>query len=777
MDKLTGLTTAQGVAKWKEYLDLQDFISADESAMRGTIDFETRSIVPLPEKGAWLYSKHPTTELLCLAYRLPGQKTKLWHTAHPTLGIRESPLPTDLFDFIVAGGLLEAHNAFFERCIWANVCVAKYGWPDVGDDQWRCSLAKASASNLPRSLESAAKALDLKVEKDMEGNAAMKRLCAPRKMTSSEVSSGRLVDARLVYPDDEFSTKTLVWREAESDIRANWAYCIKDVDVEHELSESLEDLSPYELHLWQIDQRMNLRGVRVDLDQAEAALEVSSQWKTKLNAELFDLTGIERGTLRKRVREWLEEYAQLELPDTKADTVDWFLKNVPMKGIAYRVLTILKEVNKTSTAKYSKMLKTADPEDSRIRDILLFQGASTGRWTGKGVQVHNFPSRNLIIKDQELAVGALKTRDAEWCALMYGDVMQLLSHSLRGAIVPTEGRKFMIADYAAIEARCVVWLADARSALQVFENNGDIYCDMASGIYGYEVTKKYHPDERMFGKQAILGLGYGMGFLTFFLTCRKYGIGFTVEQVQKIMGAENYVDYVGKIRKYLGLDITDADSEDPKKQKAAKLNARKAIRKLKDNRENPEDVLHELALMKHTVDVYRARYPEVKNMWTAQNAAAIRAVETGQVVECGKIKWEVQGRFLCCVLPSGRAIKYRDPEVKIEVNDWGSRTKGLRFMSAKEGSGHIIREATYGGKLVENITQALARDIMAHAMVNVDKHPLYDLIMTIHDEVVGEVDLNKGCEKEFEALMCDLPNWAKGCPVTAEAETAMRYKK
>ena len=305
-----------------------------------------------------------------------------------------------------------------------------------------------------------------------------------------------------------------------------------------------------------------------------------------------------------------------------------------MEPEAFRIIQIVREVNKTSTSKYAKMLMCA-AKDGRAHDILMYHGANTGRWSGKGIQVQNLPKGDLSNIDQ--AVEDILEADLEWIEMMWGEPMAALAGALRGALIPSEGRDFMVADYSAIEARCVLWLADAQDALQVFYSGGDIYCDMASTIYGYEVNKKTHKKERQFGKQAILGLGYGMGYLKFFLTCRGYKITFSKEDVLRIMGAEKYAQYLQKIKRSMCMVKGETYT---KKELAA---ARKIVRQLEEEREDPRAVIHELALMKYTVELYRRRYAAVKQMWEGPEEAAIKAVVERATKErpvvCGKVKW------------------------------------------------------------------------------------------------------------------------------------------
>jgi DNA polymerase len=287
---------------------------------------------------------------------------------------------------------------------------------------------------------------------------------------------------------------------------------------------------------------------------------MAAQAKHKANKELHGLTGIESATKRGEVRAWLADCELLEIPDTKAKTIEWYLEREEMTPRAKRVLEIVKEVNRTSTTKYNRMLENVD-YDNRVRELLLYCGAErTGRYAGRGIQIQNLPKGKWAFKgvNMDTACADVKTGDLEWCESIHGDVMNLLASCLRGSFIAPPGRDLMTADYAAIEARCVLWESGADAALEVFREGGDIYCDMASGIYGYKITKataqtinSTGATQRDFGKVAVLGLGYGMGFIKFLLTLRTYNIVLTREEVAKMLGAKRLAKYEAIVKRKL----------------------------------------------------------------------------------------------------------------------------------------------------------------------------------------------------------------------------------
>lgn len=756
-----------------------------------TIDFETKSILSVKNVGAYRYARHPSTRIMCISYALPWFRENeviQWHCAHPEIGIPESPreLLEPLFEWIRSGGLVEAHNSFFEECIWRYVAVRQLDWPKIADNKWRDSAAKAAALSLPRDLDGACIALNLPIQKDARGPALLRKYTLPKKLTKMERAL--------------FGADAIIWNEDIEGLLAFWEYNKQDVRAERRLSMSIPDLSPVELALWQITCKMNRRGVLIDVDLCRKALKLADEAKAKLNAELSELTGIEKGSQRQAVKDWLATEEGITLPDSRAATLEWYLERfdpdkTKLTPRCRRVLEIAREVNRTSPNKYKKMLEVVDP-DGRARDLLAYCGAErTGRWAGRGIQIHNLPKGNLpkgITMDE--ACADVKTGDFAHCFFKYGDVMNLIVSCLRGAIIAPGGKELIVADYSAIEARAVLWLAGAMSALKVFRRDpnsgkeGDIYLDMASAIFGRVITRETMrvitsdgKTERDFGKVAILGLGYGMGWIKFLLTLRDYKIYLTRKEVAAMMGRERLAKFEAIVRKKLFPTPDDfAGKRDAAKRfVSAQREAKLELRRLADAREDAKQILHELALCKYTVGVYRSRYEEVPAMWKAQEAAAIQAVRTNKPIKCGRVTWFMQGRFLKCRLPSGRCLHYCDPALRVVKTSWGEARYSIRFMGKDQKTKQWTRQGTYGGKLTENITQATARDILGFAMIGLDEDfpTPYELLITVHDETVCEADKGASVPEEFQAIMRKMPAAFDGCPITAEAKVYERYRK
>jgi DNA polymerase len=713
---------------------------------KATIDFESRSACSLRACGSWRYSLHPTTEVLCLAFRLPhwdAGRTGLWHPAFPHLGIPESPFDADLaelLDWIADGGLVEAHNAWFERGIWTNILVPRHGFEPIRHTQWRCSAAKAATHALPRNLEDATKALRLHIQKDMEGAKVMKKVMQPRKALKKERTAWAIQHAPCECCEGKGKFKVgrakafkceicagqgwlgdvppmpLLYHESAELFERLWQYCRVDVLAEEELSARIPDLDPQETQYFLLDQQINERGFELDPESVDAALELIDLECTELNAELKILTEgfVEKATQRERMMVWFESEG-LDLPNTQKATIDEILEDMDETTIASpaarRGLELVRTLGRSSTAKYSTMQSWICP-DNRVRGGLLFHGATTGRWSGKGVQPHNFTKGTIkdITKFPGDAWEVLKTRDRGFITAAYGDVMEALSDALRGVIVAAPGMQLYVADYAAIEARVVLWLADDQDALGIFLRHEDIYKDMAADIYNIPMSE-VSGDQRQHGKQAVLGCGYQMGWTKFQATCAKFGIIIDEEMAQRI------------------------------------------------------------------VQAYRAKYYRVVNMWRDQEDAALQALRSRRPVDCGYVTWEAAKDFLYCTLPSGRRLAYPFPEIRAKETPWGTPKASLTYVGVNSYTRKWTRQTSYGGMLVENITQAVARDLMACAMQRCEESGIYVPVLSVHDEMIAEAPIGTGDVKQFEKLMATCPDWAEGCPVEAEGWTGLRYRK
>jgi DNA polymerase len=505
------------------------------------------------------------------------------------------------------------------------------------------------------------------------------------------------------------SSKKDAWvvHEKQEDYDALYQYCIQDVLAERAIDKRLKDLNPKELSVWLYDQQINSHGIYIDRAAVMRALGHLENMQRMYQDSIGEITNYEvtKGTQVAQLRRWLETRGVLTDSLDKASVLE-LLKDPDLPEDVKDVLTIRKETGKSSTAKYHAMLD-ALCDDDRIRDYLMYHGASTGRWSGRIVQFHNIPKGS--IEDMDKAVAEIMTLTPEDYFNTYQRPMDQLSGCLRGMLCAPPGKDLIFADYSAIEARVVMWLAGEEDGLEVFRSGGDIYKVMASDVYKVPVDN-VTKDQRFMGKQAVLGLGYQMGANKFAATCESYGVSVPIEFAQTV------------------------------------------------------------------VEIYRSKFWRIKKQWYLQEESAIRAVRNpGTIIKSDKVDWLCVDGFLWCRLPSGRKLAYYDPKVDYVIK-FGSERPELTHMGMNSMTRQWERQHTYGGKLVENISQGVARDIMAEAMLKLDAQG-YQTVLTIHDEIVSEVKENFGSVDDFCAIMSATPEWATGLPVAAEGWRGKRYKK
>lgn len=662
--------------------------------MKITIDFETRSECDLRRAGAWEYSKHPTTEVLCMAWERTSGNVRSFYIGGDFTnefdGIDDRELNLFLAQLQRTPNL-EAHNAGFEFAIWHNVMVPRYNWPEVPLDRWYCSAAKAATCGLPRSLDGATSALGLSEVKDKAGHRLMLKLCKPRPHWKKHGTGNKY-----------FGTP--------EEFEALRQYCEQDVRAEVALSNALPELSTQERKIWCLDQTINRRGVHCDLPLIDAAIELAASEAQRGKAAIAKLTDetVTSPNQVAKLRDWINQDHSLSdpLPDLSAQTVKETLakEDLHPDSPTRKALELRQAHSKSSVKKFQAMRDRAG-EDSRIRETLLYHGAHTGRWTGMAIQPQNYvrPSLSRQVIEQVL-IPDIMTGDITSLELFADSVSDALANTLRSALCAAEGNRLIGADYSSIEARVLLWLAGDKRGLKLFEQGADIYKDMAATIYGVPV-EKVTKEQRDLGKRAVLGLGYQMAAPKFETTCEKQG----------------------------------------------------------------QPVTEELA--KRAVKAYRTKYVSVTKLWYAVQNAAINAVryDPQRIARC---TIATTSKWMRITLPSGRRLYYRKP--KLKPNQFGGVS--LNHMGVNSVTKKWESISTYGGKLVENIVQATARDIMAEAMIRCESKG-YPLVMSVHDELVAEVPEHFGSVDEFVELLTTKPRWAAGCPIAAEGWEGKRYRK
>lgn len=656
------------------------------------VDFETYSACELKDAGLDNYAKHPSTGVHCMAFAFDDGPVELWV---PTERMTASELA--IAKHIHGGGIVYAHNAAFELAIWNNT-KAMARFPKLKAAQVRCTMAMAYAMGLPGKLEHAAQALGIPQQKDMKGARVMMQLAKPK-------------------------SEHIFWSydDAPEKFKALYAYCRQDVEVERALHHRLLELSPQEQHLWTLDYLINQRGVLADLRHIDLAVSVVGASKRDLDARMLSVTGGVVGSCSEvqLLVKWIRSQGVAMPGVAKRAVLDALDGELPPQ--VRKALELRKEAAKTSTAKLVAMQERASP-DGRIRNLHQYHGAATGRWAGRGIQVHNLPRPRPTTKPKDIEEMFKLLGQPELLDMLYGPTMDAMADMVRGMIVPAPGKDFIACDFSAIEARVLAWLAGEQKVLDTFAAKEDIYKAAAGGIYGKpsdQITK----DERQIGKVAVLALGYGGGKGAFQAMANGYGVKVSDDQAESIKQA------------------------------------------------------------------WREAHPNIVRFWYDLENGANYAVETGEWVRVGPIQFRKKGSFLWCRLPSGRMLCYPYPELRTVITPWGAEKLTLTYMAVvadpktkvledPHAFGSWKRVSTYGGSLAENVTQAVARDLLAHSLITLEDLG-FPVVMHVHDEIVVEIESSceSGTLSKIEALMSQAPAWAQGLPLAAEGWRGNRYRK
>lgn len=640
------------------------------------LDFETRSCADLRKVGVYAYADDPSTEVLLACWALDEGPVKTW--------FRGTPVPQELTSALADPSVTVcAHNAGFERLVLAKVLPASH-WPTPGLARWDCTAARAARQALPRSLDGAGAALGLDVQKDKEGHALMMRMCKPRD-----------------YNEDG----TPIWWEDADRMRRLAEYCARDVEVERELDRRLKPLSPLHQQLWELTETINDRGVEIDVEFATAAIARAETLRRELDAELNQLTNgaIKAATNVPSLRDWLKEQGVI-LPDTDDESLAKkklaeYLAREDLSPTVRRVLEIRLEAGKSSVAKYRAMIHRAS-KDGRVRGNFIYHGAATGRFAGSGIQPQNLPRKTVKDWDEARAnIDALSLDD--------------LSRMIRGTVRAKEGHTFVWADYAAIEARGIAWLAGADALVTQFAEGVDAYRTMAAVIYGVE------PDhiaaesvERQLGKQVILGAGYGMGAARFRVTCDGYGI--PVDEVLAENAINAYRNTYPKVPMF-----------------------------------------------------WRA----------VENATRNAIQSPGKSFAAGRVSYRVEDNWLMCRLPSERVLFYANPRIATVESKFGVRDviqyDAVNPLTKKWNPevtfGGKLAENVTQATCADLITGAMLRVEQAGYPVVLSVHD--ELVCEVPDDVVPFAT------RVIPKIMCEPPKWADGFPIKAEVKSGKRYGK
>ena len=639
------------------------------------IDIETFSDVDLIKCGVYAYADSPAFEVLLFAYCFDGGETRVIDLAQGEV------LPEDVVEAVFDGSVVKtAFNANFER-----TCLSKYFGRYLPPDSWHCSAVQAAMLALPRSLEDVGAVLGLDERKMKEGKELIRYFCVPCKPTKA--NGGRRRNLPCHAPEK--------WEMFKS-------YCMRDVDVEKAIRRKLGKfpIPEGEMEVYRLDQRINDRGVLVDMGLVRQAVRCERLHKEVVTRRAYELTGLENPNSVAQLKGWLGENG-VEAESLSKKAVAELIEGTD--GEVEELLRLRLLMAKTSVKKYEAMERSVC-SDGRVHGLLQFYGANrTGRWAGRLVQVQNLPQNHL--PDLELARGLVREGRFEDLELFYGSTPEVLSELIRTAFVPEAGCRFVVADFSAIEARVLAWLAGERWRLEVFSSHGKIYEASAATMFHVpveEVTKG--SPLRQKGKIAELGLGYG--------------------------GAAGALISMG------ALDMGLSEEELPS-----------------------------------LVAVWRRANPHITQFWWDVDKAAVEAVVKRTRTRAGRIAFEYRSGILFVMLPSGRRLAYVKP--RMGVNRFGR--EGLTYEGILENK-KWGRIETYGPKLVENIVQGTARDLLAEAMLRVEKKG-YPIVMHCHDEIIAEVPEGTGSVEEMCEVMAVCPSWAEGLPLRADGYECPFYQK
>lgn len=700
-----------------------------------SIDFETRSAADLRKTGAARYFEDPSADVLCAAWCVEDGPVQTWRIGEPC--------PEEIRQHVLSGGQLAAWNATFEAWGWKYVLGPKHGWPVPALSQWVDTMAQAAAMSIPQSLDGAAQALAMEQQKDKDGMRLIRKFSIPRKAKKGEVPG-------LLYWNDP--------KDHPEDFAAFVRYCAQDVEVERAIRKKLVLLSDYEQRVWEMTLRMNDRGVHLDMALVDALQRIAEQAKGRLDKEMTQVTGraVTACSQVAALTRWLQTQG-VDADKLNKNAIEDLL-SLDLPEQARRAVELRKEAAKTSTAKLDAM-QAAVCRDDRARGLHLYHGAGTGRWSGRLIQTQNMPRGTGTVKDPETAVGDMLTGDARWIEMIYGQPMSAVSDMLRSCITASPGNRLLAADYSSIEGRVTAWLAGEQWKIDAFIANDEgrgpgMYELTAASIFNkpVETIGKKSP-ERQVGKGGELGLGFGGGVLAFYAMIVNSPTPLDMAIVYPILR-----------------EVAEPETWE---------RAEKRYEECLDRGDTGTDVMSLEAWVASEVTKvqWRARHPRTVELWRGLEDAAREAVQNpGHIATYGKISYIVRRGFLWCRLPSGRCLAYGSPRIEDRKTPWGDTKPSVTALGVDSVTKRWTRFALYGGLLTENAVQAVARDLMAHGMLQAEEAG-YPMVMTVHDEGVADVPMGHGTLAEFERRLCDLPTWATGLPVVASGWEGLRYRK
>lgn len=657
-----------------------------------SLDLETFSSIDIGKCGVYKYAESPDFEILLFGYSVDGGEVHVIDLA------RGETIPQEVLDALTDDNVIKwAYNANFER-----VCLSRY-LSDLGilldpfhdnhplstdcarflnPESWRCTMVWAAYMGLPLSLAAVGSVLGLEEQKMTEGKSLIRYFCSP--CAPTKANGGRKRNLPRHAPDKRETFK---------------AYNRRDVEVEMAIQARLAKF-PVPDFVWDeyhLDQKINDRGIRIDMELVDQAISIDTRSREDLTEGMKRLTGLDNPNSVHQMKEWLREHG-VETDSLDKKAVRELLLTAPPE--LKEVLTLRQQLAKSSVKKYIAM-KNVACADGRARGTFRFYGANrTGRFSGKNIQLQNLPQNHIEHLDDVRSL--VRQGDFDTLSVLYDSVPDVLSQLIRTALIPKDGMKFIVADFSAIEARVLSWLAGEKWRMDVFASNGDIYCETAAKMFHCNVEKHgENGNLRKFGKLAELACGYGGS--------------------------------VGALKAFGALESGMKENE-----------------------------------LKPLVDAWRTANASIVDFWWAVDDAAKGCIKEHTTETTHGIRFIYKSGMMFIELPSGRRLAYVKP--RIGENKYGGES--ITYMGM-DVSKKWSRVESYGPKLVENITQAISRDLLCHSMKTLR---CMDIVAHIHDELVIEADprvsLPVVCEQ-----MARTPPWAKGLLLRADGFECMFYQK
>lgn len=651
------------------------------------IDIETYSDINLNENGVYKYVDSNEFKILLFAYAFDDEDVDIVDLASG------EKLPERVTSALLDKNIVKtAFNAQFER-----VAINKYLGSKI--ENWDCTMVKAWSLGMAGTLENIGRVVGLESDKQKLaiGKKLIKIFCNPKPLRNNKNQLSMIKENERVLPSDMPEE----WQQFKE-------YCIRDVEVERDIRRKLDRFITIESEkeLYKLDQKINDRGVLIDLDMAENAIAIDIEQTNRLTELFTRTTGMANPNSLTELKKYIKEKTGKEVKSITKDNLDKLQEKFKNYEDIVTALDIRQRLSKTSISKYKKMIEVTC-SDGRARGLLQFYGAGTGRWAGRLIQVQNLPQNH--IRDLDTARNIVKNGNLEFLEMMYDSPSDILSQCIRPTIIPASGKKFIVSDFSAIEARVIAWLAGEQWRLDVFNSHGKIYEASAAQMFNVPIESiDKGSDLRQKGKVAELALGY-QGSVGALKQMKALEMGLTEEELQPL------------------------------------------------------------------VNQWRSSNPKIVQFWYDTENKVKEAIANRSTVVINKyLKVVYKSGILFIELPSGRCIAYPKPRLR-DHDKFPGRMK-ITFEGMNSTTKQWGEIDTYGGKLVENIVQATARDCLAYSMLQLDKAS-YELVMHVHDEVVIEIEEYRDELKNVTDLMGQEIPWAKGLPLRADGYECSYYQK